>query len=61
MSVPEGREDEINANADLYCMTVDNEATFYGGFYIRINIPGEQVPAGNYTGSLTVTEINPEP
>ena len=59
MSTPR-REGDVRALADISCKTVDGNATFYGEFEINA-IMGERIPAGNYTGNLTVTEINPEP
>ena len=61
MSVPTTQDDVARASADIKCISVDGDATFYGEFKLSITMSGEMVPAGNYTGSLTVTEINPEP
>ena len=48
-----------NSYSNVFCITDNGDATFYGYFTVDPN--NSLIPAGNYTGSLTVTEINPEP
>ena len=60
MSLPNATDGDNKATADIKCISVDGDATFYGEFRVYV-MAGDKVPAGNYTGNLTVTEINPEP